>query len=123
MNVTADTAEQSPTQDRTWATLCHLLALAGFVGIPFGNVLGPLIFWLVMRENHPEIDEHGKESLNFQLSMTIYTIVAGLSIFIMIGVFLLPAVLVTNLVLLIIASVKAGRGEFYRYPLTIRFVR
>src|SRR4029434_6788241 len=100
MNTIADTAEQSPTRDTTWATLCHLLALAGFVGIPFGNVLGPLIFWLVMREKYPEINEHGKESLHFQLSMTIYAIVAGLCIFLIIGMILLPAVLVTNLVFL-----------------------
>ena len=123
MNAIVDTAEWSQTHDGTGATLCHLVALAGFVGIPFGNVLGPLIFWLVMREKYPEIDDHGKESLNFQLSMTIYTIVAGLCIFIIIGMFLLPVVLVTNLIFLIIASVKAGKGEFYRYPLTIRFVK
>src|SRR5215475_16090730 len=98
MNAIVDAADRSPAQDRSWATLCHLVALAGFVGIPFGNVLGPLIFWLVMREKYPEIDEHGKESLNFQLTMTIYTIVAGLCLFIIIGMILLPAVLVTNLV-------------------------
>jgi len=123
MNAIVDTADRSQAQDRSWATLCHLVALAGFVGIPFGNVLGPLIFWLMMREKYPEIDEHGKESLNFQLTMTIYTIVAGLCLFIIIGMILLPAVLVTNLVFLIIAAVKAGRGEFYHYPLTIHFVK
>ena len=64
----------------------------------------------------------GRESLNFQISMTIYAIVAALSIFAIIGFVLLPAVLITNVILVIVASVKASNGEFYRYPLTIRFL-
>ncbi len=71
----------------------------------------------------PSVNEHGKESINFQISMTIYTIVAGLSILIAIGILLLPAIIVLNLVLVIIAGVKAANGEFYRYPLTIRFIK
>jgi uncharacterized Tic20 family protein len=110
-------------QNRTWDALCHLLALAGLVGIPFGNVLGPLIFWLVKKDGNPGVDQHGKESLNFQLSMTIYTIVAALSIFVLIGFVLLPALLVLNLVLVIIAGVKASNGEFYRYPFTIPLIK
>jgi len=60
--------------------------------------------------------------VNFQISMSIYMLLAGLSMFILIGFFLLPAVILTDLVLIVIASVKASRGEFYRYPLTIRFI-
>ena len=110
-------------QDRTWDCLCHLMALAGLVGIPFGNVLGPLIFWSIKKDEIPSVDEHGKEALNFQISMTIYTIAAGLSIFVLIGIALLPAVLVLNLVLTIIAGVKASNGESYRYPMSIRFIK
>ena len=110
-------------QDRTWDALCHLLALAGFVGIPFGNVLGPLIFWIIKKDELPSVDEHGKEAINFQISMTIYTIVAGLSIFVFIGIALLPGLLVLNLVLVIMAGVKASQGEAYRYPLSIRFIK
>jgi len=109
--------------DRSWNALCHLLALSGFVGLPFGHVLGPLIWWIIKKEESPSVDEHGKESLNFQISMTIYTIGAGLSVFVVIGLALLPAILVLNLVLTIIAGVKASNGEFYRYPLTIRFIK
>lgn len=110
-------------QDRTWDALCHLLALAGFLGIPFGNVLGPLILWIIKKDEMPSVDAHGKEAVNFQISMTIYTIVAGLSIFLFVGFALLPAVLVLNLVLVIIAGVKASQGEAYRYPLSIRFIK
>jgi uncharacterized protein len=110
------------TQDRTLETLCHLLGLAGLTGIPFANVLAPLVLWLAKRDAYPSVDAHGKEAVNFQISMSIYTILAGLSMFIMIGFVLLPAVLLTNLVLMILASVRASRGEFYRYPFTIRFI-
>jgi uncharacterized protein len=109
--------------DRTWNSFCHLMALSGFVGVPFGNVLGPLIFWAIKKDESASVDEHGKESLNFQISMTIYTIVAGLSVLVLIGIALLPGILVLNLVLTIIAGVKASNGEFYRYPLTIRFIK
>jgi uncharacterized Tic20 family protein len=108
--------------DRTLDALCHLLALAGLVGIPFGNVLGPLILWIVKKDEIPSVDFHGKESVNFQISMTIYTIAAGLSIFLVVGFVLLPAVLIVNLVFVIIAGIKASQGEPYRYPLSIRFI-
>jgi len=91
--------------------------------IPFGNIIGPLVLWAIKKDETPSVNEHGKESVNFQISMTIYTIVAALSTFILIGFVLLPAVIVLNIVLVIIAGVKAANGEFYRYPLTIRFVK
>ena len=108
--------------DRTWVILCHLTAITLFIGLPFGNVIGPLVIWLLKKEESSNVDTHGKESLNFQISMTIYMIVAGLTCFVVIGFVLLPVVLIANLVLIIIASIKASNGEFYRYPLTIRLV-
>jgi uncharacterized Tic20 family protein len=110
-------------QDRTLDATCHFLSFAGLIGIPFGNILGPLILWAIKKDEMPSVNEHGKESINFQISMTIYTIIAGLSILILIGFVLLPAIIVLNLVLVIIAGVKAANGEFYRYPLTIRFIK
>jgi len=110
-------------QDRTLDATCHFLSFAGLIGIPFGNILGPLVLWAIKKDEMPSVNEHGKESINFQISMTIYTIIAGLSIFILIGFVLLPAIIVLNLVLVIIAGVKAANGEFYRYPLTIRFIK
>jgi uncharacterized protein len=110
-------------QDRTLDATCHFLSFAGLIGIPFGNILGPLVLWAIKKDEMPSVNEHGKESINFQISMTIYTIVAGLSILIAIGIVLLPAIILLNLVLVIIAGVKAANGEFYRYPLTIRFIK
>ena len=116
------TGENPQTKNRNWDVLCHLAALAGFIGIPLGNVIGPLVVWLIKKDEIPSVNQHGRESLNFQISMTIYTIIAAFSFFIAIGIILLPAILLTNLILLIIAAVKANKGEFYRYPLTIRFI-
>jgi uncharacterized Tic20 family protein len=106
----------------TWGMACHLIALIGFLGIPFGHLLGPLVLWLCMRDSHPFVDSQGKEALNFQLSMTIYGIAAGVLCLVLIGFVLLPAVVLADLVLLIIAAVKAGSGIGFRYPLTIRFI-
>jgi len=116
-------SEQAQSQDRSLPVLCHVLALAGFTGIPFANVLAPLLFWLWKREGNPAVDEHGKESLNFQISMTIYTIVAAATLFIFVGIILLPLVLVANLVLIILAAIEASKGAFFRYPFTIRFLK
>ncbi|MHC0061898.1 DUF4870 domain-containing protein [Nostoc sp. UIC 10890] len=148
-------------QMRIWAMLCHLSALLGwillcflvFIGIPLYlplNLLAPLIIWKFKKSQYPWIDLQGKESLNFQISLTFYTL-----IFIAISLFLLlisfSLALVTNgsfneikttldsllffLIALIslklllqsflvtFAAVKAYNGEHYRYPLTVRFLR
>ena len=115
---------------RTWAVLCHASALLGFVFPIVAHVLGPLIVWQLKRTDLPEIDEHGKESLNFQISMLIYT--AGLAVvcfilmFILVGFLLLPlfgVLHLLNLIFVIIASVKASEGKLYRYPMTIRLIK
>lgn len=105
---------------RLWAMLCHLIALAGFV-IPFGNIIGPLVVWMIKREESPFIDYHGKEALNFQISMSIYIIAAAILVLIAIGILLLVALGIFGLIMIVIASMKANSGEKYRYPLTIRF--
>ena len=69
--------------------LCHLAALSAFVGVPFGHVLGPLVVWLIKRNEIPMVEQQGKESLNFQISMTIYGMVAFLLVFVVVGIFLL----------------------------------
>lgn len=108
---------------RMWGMLCHLTALLGITGIPFAHLFGPLIVWLLKKNQHPFINEQGKESLNFQLSMTIYTLIAALLIFIKIGIVLFVVLAMLNLILVMIASFKANNGETYHYPLKIRFIR
>ena len=107
---------------RTWCVICHLSALAGFVIPGAGHILGPLIVWLVKRGESAEIDAHGKEALNFQISMLIYNVVAGILCLIVIGFALLAILHVLNVVFVIIASLRASEGQIYRYPLTLRLV-
>lgn len=114
-------SQLSEKDARTWAMLCHLSSLAGYV-IPFGNIFGPLLVWQLKKNEHPLIDTQGKESLNFQISFTIYMVVAAASIFCVVGIVLLPALAIAEVVFVIIASIKANNGEDYRYPLTIRMI-
>lgn len=114
--------ENSPSSDdRTMAMLCHLAAFAGVI-IPFGNIIGPLVIWLVKKDSSPYIDYHGKEALNFQIAATIYIIAAVLSMFVLIGFVLAPVVGIGVLVLTIIAAIKAKDGEEYRYPFIFRLL-
>ncbi|OBR66746.1 orotate phosphoribosyltransferase [Paenibacillus oryzae] len=102
--------------------LCHLLALSTFI-VPLGSILGPLVMWLIKKDQSPYVDAQGKESLNFQISIAIYAIVASILILILIGGILLIGIGIFWLVFVIIASTKANDGIVYRYPLTIRFLK
>jgi uncharacterized Tic20 family protein len=121
-------ADQTPrpapvaSEVRTWCVLCHASALLGLFFHFLGHLLGPLIVWLVKRGDSPEIDAHGKESLNFQLSMLIYDAIAGILCFVLIGIPILIILWIMNTVFVIIASIRASEGQLYRYPLTIRFL-
>ena len=108
---------------RTWNVLCHATALAGFFVPWAGHILGPLIVWLAKRSDSPEIDENGNESLNFQISMLIYNVIAGVLCLVLIGFIILAILHILNLVLVIVASIQTSEGKFYRYPMTIRLIK
>ena len=107
--------------ERMFGMLCHLLALSGLV-IPFGTIIGPLVIWLIKKNESSFVDRQGRESLNFQISVLIYLVVSGILVLVGIGILLLIAVGIFWLVLTIVAAVKANEGVEYRYPLTIRFL-
>jgi uncharacterized protein len=111
-----------PFNIRTWTVLCHASALLGVFFHFFGHILGPLIVWLAKRHESPEIDAHGKEALNFQLSMLIYDAIAAVLCFVLIGIPILILLWIMNTIFVIIASLQASDGKLYRYPLTIRFL-
>ncbi len=113
---------QLSQDDRTFGMLAHLSALAGFI-FPFGNIIGPLVVWLMKKDQSDWVDKQGKESLNFQISITIYAIVAGILMVILIGILLLIAVGIFSLVMIIMASVKTSNGEDFKYPLCIPFLK
>ncbi|HWE97885.1 MAG TPA: DUF4870 domain-containing protein [Tepidisphaeraceae bacterium] len=107
---------------RLWGMLCHLSVLAGYV-IPVGHIIGPLVIWLIKKNEIPFVDEQGKESLNFQITVTLAFIVCIPLIFVLIGIPLLIAVGIADLVLVIIAAVKTNNGEHYRYPFALRLIK
>ena len=111
----------SKKDENMWGMLCHLSALAGVV-IPFGNIIAPLIIWILKKEEFPFVDDQGKESLNFQISITIYFIIGIILVFVAIGVVILPLIGLFALIMVIVASIKANDGVKYRYPLTIRII-
>jgi len=116
-NVTVD------SDVKNWMIICHLASFAGAFGMPIGNVIGPLVVWLIKKDESEEIDYHGKESINFQITLTIYMLISIVLCFLFIGFALVPAVLMFGTVFTIIATVKTNDGDRYRYPLSIRFLR
>jgi len=105
-----------PTQDeKTIAMLCHVTGLISFIG--------PLIVWLLKKDESPFIDANGKQALNFQISIFIYTIGAAILTIVLIGIPLLMAIGLFSLVMIVLASVKALNGEVFQYPLSIQFLK
>ncbi len=107
--------------ERMWGMFCHLSALSGFI-IPFGNIIGPLIIYSMKKDEYAFVADQGKESLNFQISVMIYMIVSGILVLVAIGILMLFAVGLFSLILTVVAAVRANDGEYYRYPLCIRFI-
>ena len=111
-----------PTNDeKMWAMLCHLAGLLHF--IPFGQIVGPLVIWVIKKEESSFVDDQGKQALNFQISMLIYILLCIPFVFIVIGIFALIALGIINLILVIIAAVNANNGVLYRYPLAMPLIR
>lgn len=115
-------------EERNWASGCHLAAFAGLL-VPFGNVVGPLVVWLIKRES-PFVDQHGKEAVNFQITVSIALFVAMLAVSVLVrglggGPFLLVigGVFIFALVMIARAASQAGRGQPFEYPLSLRLVR
>lgn len=108
--------------NNNWAMLCHLSALAMLV-FPLGNVIGPLIVWLLKKDEMPLVDREGKESLNFQITISLIALVAGLLTFILIGLPLLVLIGLVNLVFIILASLEASNGRPYTYPFNLRLIK
>jgi uncharacterized Tic20 family protein len=108
-------------EEKTWGMLAHLSSLAGFI-IPFGNVLGPLVVWLIKKDTMPFAADQGKEALNFNITVAIAAIISCILIFVVIGFLLLAVVAVGWLVLTILACIEANKGVAYRYPFTLRLI-
>ena len=127
---------------------CHLCALAGFI-VPFGSILAPIVVWLAQKLKHPFIDEQGKESVNFQISILIYSFLLMFVGFVILNILSIVILLSPNsgtiflsfpllfililivaalivifyLIVIVVAATKAYRGQSYRYPFNLRFLK
>lgn len=119
---TTQNTESVSQDDRNLGMLCHLIALVGLL-IPFGNILGPLVIWLVKKDQSSFVDVEGKEALNFNITVAIAGFVSVLLMTVVIGFALIFIVAIFWIVMAIVAASKASSGEHYRYPLTIRLVQ
>lgn len=130
---------------RNWASACHLLGLAVFFGVPFGNIVGPLIAYLFKKDQDPFVAFAGREALNFQISLSIFwilllgayvaaffgafiSLITGPSkahppMFLVAGPFIFALLVLFEVISIVIAAAQTGAGKAYRYPITIRFIR
>ena len=109
--------------ERNWSMLCHLSAFAAFL-FPFGGgIIGPLICWMSKRDESLWINENGKAALNFNLSILLYMVLISPLIFIVIGIPLIGMLFLFKYIFIVIASIKAGKGEEFKYPLSIPFIQ
>lgn len=110
---------------------CHLSALGGLVVPTFGNILGPLLVWQIKKNEIPSVETHGKAALNFQITVTLVTLVAipvvlALALFCCIGFFLVPflgLIPLAGMICGVIAGIKANEGKDYRYPWTLTLIK
>ncbi|MFW5753402.1 MAG: DUF4870 domain-containing protein [Marinilabiliaceae bacterium] len=108
--------------EKNWGMYCHLAGFAGLL-IPFGNVLGPLLIWIIKKEEYPFVEVEGKEALNFQITVSIAAIIAGLLSVVLIGIPLLIAIGILAIIFMIKAIMETNEGRPYRYPLNLRLVQ
>lgn len=109
-------------EDKQWGMLSHLGTFLGTV-VPLGNFLVPFVIWQYYKDDSDFVSDHAKESLNFQLTLIIYYIIAGISVLVLIGIALLPLVYALSMIFPIIASIKTNEGKRYQYPFIIRFIK
>ena len=118
-------SQQMSSSNSNENTMCALAHLSGFAGllIPFGNIIAPLVLWLLKKDSDPRIARNSLEALNFQITITGAMVAAYILTFVLIGLpflFILP---VYAVVLMIMAAVKTNKGIDYKYPLTVRLVK
>jgi uncharacterized Tic20 family protein len=107
---------QAPDKNvQNMALVAHLLGLVGF--------LGPLIFWVLKKDEDPMVEQQAKEALNFQITVAIAFFVAFILTFLVIGVFLIPLIAIGNLVFIILAVLSLNQGKPYQYPICLRLLK
>ncbi len=117
-----DTTSRKPLfgmAENTYLMLMHLSQLAGLF-VPLVGFLAPIFMWITNKDTNANVDLHGKNILNFSISFVIYSAVLAITI---IGIPLLPVLLAIYVILVVIATLRANKGEYWKYPLSIQFFK
>ena len=120
-----DTITADPSiskEQKNWAMIAHLSALL-FLWSGIGGMLGPFIVWLMRKDDMPFAAQQAKEALNFQITMFLLSIIGWILVLVLVGFVMLGILFIVDLVLTIIAAMKAGEGIAYRYPFNLRLVK
>ena len=100
---------------RNMAMLCHLLGIVGF--------FAPLVIWLNEKDKHKFVNEHGLAAMNYQISIIIYYIASWMLCVIIVGFFMMAALVIMHIIFVIMGAVKASKGKPWRYPIAIQFLK
>ncbi|TRX51613.1 DUF4870 domain-containing protein [Fulvivirga sp. M361] len=113
--------EQTAINEKQWALIAHLGSLAGYI-IPFGNIIVPLVVYVSKKDESEFVREHARESLNFQITFTILMVFAVITIILMVGILFLIILPIINLIFVVLAAMAIEKGDFYKYPLAVKFI-
>lgn len=108
--------------ERSYVALMHVAQFGGYI-VPFLGFILPVIMWMINKDKSVTIDLHGKNIINFMISWIIYAIVAGILCVVLIGIPMLIALGVMQVVFIILAAIKASNNEYWKYPFSITFIR
>lgn len=114
--------DSNERESRQWSMFLHLSVLTTYI-VPLAGLVAPIVIWQMKKNDSPKLDMHGKIVVNWVLSMILYMIVSVVLSFVIIGLPMLLALVVLNIVFPIIGGIKANNGETWRYPLSIRFMK
>ena len=107
---------------RLWGMILHLSMLAGHA-VPYAGLVVPIVIWQIKKNELPGLDTHGKNAVNWIISFIIYSVVCFLLVFVVIGIPMWIVLGVLGLIFPIIAAIKANNGEYWKYPLSITFLK
>lgn len=127
--IDSEVNEQPEDNSRPWnmelKTFCMLMHLSQFGSmlVPGAGLVLPIVMWATNKDESPTVDEHGKNILNWMISSVIYLIVGFILAFIFVGFIVIIAVAICSLIFTILGAIKANNGEFYKYPMSIQFIK
>lgn len=106
----------------TYCMMIHLSQLTSIIIPGLGFIL-PIVMWAMNKDKNEKIDKHGKVTINWLISLFIYSLVCGILVFILVGVIGLIVLALLNFIFAIIAAIKANNNQLWIYPLSIKFLK